>query len=368
MQTAIACYSPEELEKIDQILYHPLEYLLGSKILVAYLDRGFKKLGYAEEGQAILIGHVVKFLQERNGDVATLERFDRYKSEYSAGIFKMFLSRGISLHNVEQIVVSNEKLYNISTSGYQHKPSDREFTDSNVTMSSNYDQFKFLGFNRKTSRKHINTLKKLIQKYGVISYAVVVETDCITGKMEKYIADGQHRYTAEKELGIPFYYTVTRVKTKEELVELIAALNTSQRKWNIGQYLYAWTSLEIPAYERLTERYKMTRLQMSVLIEAYMGIDRRRAAQNFVSGKFDIYDTEKAEAHIRYLAEFRDEKLALSSRSFNTALLGFFKKEGDDYDHELMKARMREVRNTYQFSFDELELVDQLSEIYRMAA
>ena len=89
--------------------------------------------------------------------------------------------------------------YNRTLSGVQNNDTKRE----NVVFSTTkYDMFSFLDANRKLNvrnySKLINSMKEEQLKIPII----------VNEKFQ--IIDGQHRFTAEKELGLPVYYMVQK--------------------------------------------------------------------------------------------------------------------------------------------------------------
>ena len=86
--------------------------------------------------------------------------------------------------------------------------------------TTDYKRFKFLINNRQTARNHINRLKDAITKNPDI---LSVQPILVNEKME--IIDGQHRFTAASELGLPIHYTVVKgldISTARDMNVLIS--------------------------------------------------------------------------------------------------------------------------------------------------
>lgn len=95
-----------------------------------------------------------------------------------------------------------------------------------METTKNYDEFKLLSLNRHLDRRHINELKNSISKNGyLMSNPIIVNKD-----ME--IIDGQHRFIALKEQGMDVPYVVL-----DRDYDTIIDLNTTQRKWQIQDYI-----------------------------------------------------------------------------------------------------------------------------------
>lgn len=108
-------------------------------------------------------------------------------------------------------------------------------------QTKDYEKFKMMECNRNLSRSHINELKEAIAQFGYLeSCPIMVNEDF-------EILDGQHRFVACKESGLPIRYEVV-----EDKDNLIITLNTSQRKWNLEDYVNYWSKKGFnPNYDRL---------------------------------------------------------------------------------------------------------------------
>lgn len=346
----------------DSILYHPIMYTGIRKHVAAYLHVGLIDENELKIEQQLLIAHVVNFVQKKG--LKKLFSFKDFNESYKNEILLKFKECGINLESIK-VNVSEEKVINISSIGQVHRPSESEFDHSNVYMSSNYDQFNLLEFNRKIIKGHVRDLTTSIEEHGILSYGVVVHTDCVDGIKKFWIADGQHRFSAEKGLSLPFYFTMTTVKSKEELVRLIARLNSTGRRWNLLQYLTTWNSVNSADYSLLKKRYEETHLQLSILIQIYMDKDRGRATEKFMKGYFQIKDEKVANTMIDNMADLHTEKLLPKSRTISSCLILLMK--SDYYNHEFFKTRLRGLEHNFIFSHKEDELMKQLRAINKAA-
>ncbi len=345
------------------ILYHPVMYTGISKTTAAYLHIGLLDENQLGIGQQLLIAHVLKFVQKSG--LKKLFNFKDFHPKYQEEILLKFKEKGIDLESQIPWVINEEKITSISSENHVHRPSESEFDHSNVYMSSNYSQFNLLDFNRKIINSHVNDLIISIQEHGILSYGVVVHTDCVDGILKYWIADGQHRFTAEKKLALPFYFTMTKVKSKEELVRLIARLNSTGRRWNLLQYLTTWNSVNSADYSLLKKKYEETHLQLSVLIQIFMDKDRRRATEKFMKGYFEIKDLTMATKMIDSLVDLRKENLVPKSRAISSCLIHLMKSQY--YEHQSFKKALKGLPQTYIFSHKEDELMGQLKGLLKAA-
>ncbi len=67
------------------------------------------------------------------------------------------------------------------------------------------------GINRGITKKHVETLKESMMKYGFVGRIIVVETKAF-GKKQLVIVDGQNRYTAAMQLGLPISYEIMKLE------------------------------------------------------------------------------------------------------------------------------------------------------------
>lgn len=346
------------IAKAMEILYHPIEYLGIDKKLITYLKLGFNREGFVGLGDQVLIAHILAYVQ-RFGQ-QQLWKFEHYKKEYNDALLNAMTEKDISIGLASHIIIDADKLSNISMPGKSHRPSDREFSQSNVRMSSNYEQFHLLPFNRKKKESHVLELMESIKQFGILSYGVVVETDLVDGVMRKWIADGQHRMESEERLGLPFYYTMTTVKSLEELVLLVAKLNATSKPWPISQYLETWASLKAPDYVTLRNTQMETKIQISILLEIFSGKDRRMAKKLLTGGKFSIPDIAQSKKFIKYILDIRTIPSLPKSRVFSSALLKVFKES--TYNHQVFVNNLKE-KKTMIFSEDEQMLYKQIASL-----
>ncbi len=126
-----------------------------------------------------------------------------------------------------------------------------------------YNTLNHLPFNRKFSVR--NDLIESMNKNGfVISRLLdLIKTDIFTGKMELFIADGQHRALTASFLNIDFYGAVTKTikrkdyetveEAKKEIVEYVATLNSGQKPWKTINYVESYAYLGYQHYNKLLD-------------------------------------------------------------------------------------------------------------------
>ena len=105
-----------------------------------------------------------------------------------------------------------------------------------IYKTDNYDEFIFIKGNRDIKKSNVNKLKKKIQKNG---YDVGIPITVLEIDEKLVIIDGQHRYIACKELGLPIYFTYSTIEdmSVKEIVKKISDLNTNGCNWSTDDFI-----------------------------------------------------------------------------------------------------------------------------------
>lgn len=101
-----------------------------------------------------------------------------------------------------------------------------------VYETKNYNNFKYLKGNRDILNKRKETIIQSIQENGWITNPIVVNEN-----ME--IIDGQGRFEALKELGMPVQYVIAEGAT----IETCITLNFRQKNWTSDDYIKCFADL-----------------------------------------------------------------------------------------------------------------------------
>lgn len=199
--------------------------------------------------------------------------------------------------------------------------------------STNYDEFKILDFNRTLNRKHIEELKKSITQYGYLdSHPIVVNSD-----ME--ILDGQHRFKALREMGLPIKYEV--VEDPDE--KLIIELNTSQKKWTREDYInYYATKYGNPNYLRIARLSKSMNISpIEVITLGKCVSDGSNISRVIKTGKlkFTINEEMRCESNFKKIKDLTTSLRMKPSVRFMVGFMDLFKYSNFDYKIMLKKAQ-----------------------------
>lgn len=107
-------------------------------------------------------------------------------------------------------------------------------------ITKDYSKFSYLPMNREVQPSHVESMVKSLRKMGCIRDIVVVNTNILEGVYKTYIVDGQHLLNALIREKMPIVYRTITVKSEQELVENMAALNNTSKSWKLLDYINAY--------------------------------------------------------------------------------------------------------------------------------
>jgi hypothetical protein len=187
-----------------------------------------------------------------------------------------------------------------------------------VHTTTDYSMFRSIDGNRNLNLLHINRLKKSMQEHYLFTVIVV---------NEKYeIIDGQHRFNAIRDLGLPLHYTVMNGYGLHH----VQILNANSSNWGTQDYLQAYCDLGYEDYLRLAEflrKYKLNiTIGASILIGNTTGQGGMKAGapfEFFKHGTLKISDKQvkDAEKFVDMLYLFEPYFDGFKSRTFVFALM-----------------------------------------------
>lgn len=113
-------------------------------------------------------------------------------------------------------------------------------SDMKVSVESDYSKFKTMNGNREVDGKRIRKISDSIRSVGYIPVPIIVNE-----KME--IIDGQGRFEALKEFGLPVVYMVVPGAGLEECI----SMNISSTNWKLNDYISSFADSGNIHYIRL---------------------------------------------------------------------------------------------------------------------
>lgn len=212
-----------------------------------------------------------------------------------------------------------------------------------------YDKFTFLKDNREVTDYHAKKIADSFQIHGQLVPIVCKKQN--NGKL--YIIDGQYRYTAAKNLGIPIKYTVNNFLKKSDVTEI----NLTQKKFNTLDWIRRYSKQNLKDYKQLLFQinyYKKT-IGISSIIELYHDTQNTiPIAKGIRIGKYKI-DLEKGNEIVNIIIKSyaTTKNKNFFKRPFCRAMQTFYLKNKEKFNlkHFLKNLRVKKL-NVYNMSDD----------------
>lgn len=200
-----------------------------------------------------------------------------------------------------------------------------------VYKTDDLDMFKFTKFNRNV----LFTDEMLEQaKEGFVSPIIVNEY--------MVVIDGQHRLEHAKKAGVPIEYIVKPGLNEHDIVRM----NTTQRKWNMLNYIESYANQGSEEYvsllNLLNKKYAGTTVVISVARNQTTATDVNKLIK---SGSFEFINFEETLNFLKYYEKFRKETDTPKRTKPALAMYSLFRIEGFDGD--------RLIRKVLQKKFDD---------------
>ena len=148
-----------------------------------------------------------------------------------------------------------------------------------IAETTDLKEFKTLAdLNRPLNKTHVNHIKEKFEIFGTAGATIiVVETRSNGGKLERYVADGQHRRLAAIELDLPLNVTIVKLDddTTLNLMKYISILNNTSKGWNNEQYLTSFANCGGGAYKKLQKVMAESKLKTTDLHYIFLENDTK---------------------------------------------------------------------------------------------
>lgn len=232
--------------------------------------------------------------------------------------------------------------------------STNKFTTKNFYESTNYELFRFFDFNRGVNKTHVKKLKGSITERGFCGVILVILTAIFDKLPTYYILDGQHRFTAAKELGVPFSFELIGVDSPLELAKYMADVNNSSQAWGTNQFLKIWSDMRIKEYSKLLKVEKETKIQITPLVKIYTG---KTKMDEFRKGNMKFIDEANSD---KIVSQIIDLNAYLPTKAFcRRAIIDVMNNK--NYNHELVKPFIIRYATQSGFTENESELKVELT-------
>lgn len=151
-----------------------------------------------------------------------------------------------------------------------------------INTTENYSKFKLINFNREINDKHV---KKLVKSMQVQYLPIPI---LVNENME--IIDGQHRFTACQQLGLPIHYAVMDEKKS---VDVIQRINSLSKAWKLTDYHRAYVIQGKQEYIKLNDLLKKYNISLDFYLAVH-GCDLGRNSRiAFKEGKHKVTTANK---------------------------------------------------------------------------
>jgi hypothetical protein len=228
---------------------------------------------------------------------------------------------------------------------------------TSVYQTTNYDMFKTIDGNRMVNQLHVDKLKSSMTEKQLI-------TPIITN--EKYeIIDGQHRFNAVSDLGLPLYYIVCNGYDLPD----VHRLNERSHTWKPKDFLdgYSKFAEKDPRFQdyvvlkQFIEDHKLTPNLGIFLTKGEM--NDTEAMVQFKNGYFKVINLESAELFLYQLEDFHPYFSEYYKTSTFLKAFRIFS-SSKKYNHDNMVKKLKYMSGYLQNRSTIGQYLELLSDIY----
>lgn len=232
-------------------------------------------------------------------------------------------------------------------------------------------QFNYLaGINRPITPSQVTIMAKSVELYGVLRPIIILETDCISGKKENHVGDGQHLFNACLRVGVNIPYITIKVYSKEELVQVMAMLNASSKTWTMLDYVRAFSSYN-PNFVKLNHYFQVYDIEMSIVAAILSNLTvagSSIAVKRIKSGELVIKDEAQNVSILDNLTDvlkFVPRMNRFENRYLCAEYVNFRRTEGSNYKHTEFLKNLGNNKQKFILATQEKE---RLSDMFRVLA
>lgn len=235
---------------------------------------------------------------------------------------------------------------------------------SQVHATKDYDLFKILKGNRKVNQLHVKRLASSFKSHYLFSPILVNE--------KWQIIDGQHRYLAAKELGLPIYYIVISGYGLNEA----HILNVNTSNWKKEDFLTSYCDLGLVPYLQMRQ-FMLDFPELGFQAAEYLLTDNvsgansrrdipftggRHRAKSFQEGEFTIPDLAKSYDNAEKVMMFKPYYDGFNRGIFVCSLLTIFRNE--NYNHAEMISKLAQQPTALTHCTSTIQYKMLIEEIY----
>lgn len=195
-----------------------------------------------------------------------------------------------------------------------------------VLSTHDYKKFSFLETNRDLRLQHVQELKESILEHPLDKPIDVNE------KLQ--IIDGQHRYMAWWELGMPIIYIIHKGWGSKE----VPILNTNQKNWLHSDYVKMYCEAGMDdyiKYKEFSERFGFTHHANIIML----GNQSANRSKDFVDGNFKVTKWMRANIIAKQIIEIKPYYPGYKRYSFVSAYQQLSMDK--NFDHQVLMEKMQ---------------------------
>lgn len=197
-----------------------------------------------------------------------------------------------------------------------------------IRVTTDYELFAKLKGNRDVIKSHIKRIRQSFNKRHVKECSILVafNPDYEPGRPLFVVIDGQHRFEALQMDNRPISFTVVEDLTKEEILEIIELLNTSQVNWDVTNFMGSKSTLgntNYILYKTIFDKYDV---EHEVIFYAMKKLGVSINHKMFKDGKlkFDAELFGKIDKIFSWIEKFIDIVRPYGKRYYLKALLDLY--------------------------------------------
>ena len=233
-----------------------------------------------------------------------------------------------------------------TTSRRKNSNSIQGTVENTVYRTNSYGIFSFIQGNRVTNRTHIDKLKLSLSEKR-LPVPIVVD--------ELYrIHDGQNRFTAITELGLPVYYIVIPgLKIRD-----IQLLNATMKAWSYNDYAHSYIEQGNDEYRKFLEFRETYGFGVRESLQLLTGDLKNDSPENdFKLGNLVCHDENRAIEKAMMISELAPYHDRYKTRAFVKAMNHCFSIEGYAHKRFVNKVKRQSLRLTDQVTHKEYLVV-----------
>jgi hypothetical protein len=201
-----------------------------------------------------------------------------------------------------------------------------------VQTTNDYSKFKIIGGNRNIMPTHVSRLVKSMSEVYLFTV--------ITVNRRHEIIDGQHRFEAIKQLGLPLNYVVCPDYGLNE----VQIFNQCSRNWTSQDFIDGYIDLGNKNYQVLKDfitKYGFgSKESISILSGSYSSIGGNHM-HKFRSGEFQIKDLKKSLIFADRISSLGEFYIGYKRRSFVAAMVTMMNNKNFDFDEFYRKLKLQ---------------------------